>query len=299
MSNAIKINNLSKQYGNHVALKNFSLEIKKGEIYGIVGKNGAGKSTLLKLICGVTMPTEGDIEIFDSKDLIRQRKEIGAIIENPVFFGGLSAQDNLRYFAYQRGFENKNFIEKTLNMVGLDCNDKRAIKTYSLGMKQRFSLGLSLFFNPKLLILDEPINAVDPEGIVEIRNLLLKLNKEKGITIIISSHILSELKNMATKIIIIDKGNLIKEVDIEEISSKFDSHIELFVSDIDRTAALLGASLGIANIEKKQNKIIINKSSNLNINEMLKLLIHEDIEIFEIRRNETELEDYYLQTINE
>lgn len=166
-------------------------------------------------------------------------------------------------------------------------------------MKQRFSLGLSLFFNPKLLILDEPINAVDPEGIVEIRNLLLKLNKEKGITIIISSHILSELKNMATKIIIIDKGNLIKEVDIEEISSKFDSHIELFVSDIDRTAALLGASLGNANIEKKQNKIIINKSSNLNINEMLKLLIHEDIEIFEIRRNETELEDYYLQTINE
>ena len=105
-------------------------------------------------------------------------------------------------------------------------------------MKQRFSLGLSLFFNPKLLILDEPINAVDPEGIVEIRNLLLKLNKEKGITIIISSHILSELKNMATKIIIIDKGNLIKEVDIEEISSKFDSHIELFVSDIDRTAGL-------------------------------------------------------------
>lgn len=297
MSNAIKINNLSKQYGNHVALKNFSLEIKEGEIYGIVGKNGAGKSTLLKLICGVTPPTDGYIEIFDSADLIKQRKEIGAIIENPVFFGGLSAQDNLRYFAYQRGLESKNFIEETLDMVGLDCNDKRPIKTYSLGMKQRFALGLSLFFNPKLLILDEPINAIDPEGIVDIRNLLLKLNRERGITIVISSHILSELENLATRIVIVDQGKLIKEVDIEEISNRSASRIELFVSDIDRTVQLLGTVLGIDGIENKQNRIVISNASSVNINEMLKVLIHENIEICEIRRKENELEDYYLRAI--
>lgn len=294
MKNVIKINNLSKKYRKHYALKDFSLEIKEGEICGIVGKNGAGKTTLLKLICGATIPTEGDIEIFDSKNLTKQRKQIGTVIETPVFFSGLSAQDNLKYFAYQRGIENNGSIEETLDTVGLDCNNKRAIRTYSLGMKQRLALGLSLFFEPKLLILDEPINAIDPEGIVDIRNILLKLNKEKGITVIISSHILSELENVATRIVIIDQGILIKEAGIEEISSKLTSHIELFVSDIDRTATLLNGILGITSIEKKQNKIIINNSSNLNINEMLKVLIYEDIKIYEIRRKETALEDYYL-----
>lgn len=294
MKNVIKINNLSKKYREHYALKDFSLEIKEGEICGIVGKNGAGKTTLLKLICGATIPTEGDIEIFDSKNLTKQRKQIGTVIETPVFFSGLSAQDNLKYFAYQRGIENNGSIEETLDTVGLDCNNKRAIRTYSLGMKQRLALGLSLFFEPKLLILDEPINAIDPEGIVDIRNILLKLNKEKGITVIISSHILSELENVATRIVIIDQGILIKEAGIEEISSKLTSHIELFVSDIDRTATLLNGILGITSIEKKQNKIIINNSSNLNINEMLKVLIYEDIKIYEIRRKEAALEDYYL-----
>ena len=294
MKNAIKMNNLSKKYREHYALKDFSLEIKEGEICGIVGKNGAGKTTLLKLICGATIPTEGDIEIFDSKNLTKQRKQIGTVIETPVFFGGLSAQDNLKYFAYQRGIENDDSIEETLDTVGLDCNNKRPIRTYSLGMKQRLALGLSLFFEPKLLILDEPINAIDPEGIVDIRNILLKLNKEKGITVIISSHILSELENVATRIVIIDQGMLIKEAGIEEIGSKLTSHIELFVSDIDRTANLLNGILGITSIEKKQNKIIINNSSNLNINEMLKVLIYEDIKIYEIRRKEAALEDYYL-----
>lgn len=294
MKNVIKINNLSKKYREHYALKDFSLEIKEGEICGIVGKNGAGKTTLLKLICGATIPTEGDIEIFDSKNLTKQRKQIGTVIETPVFFSGLSAQDNLKYFAYQRGIENNGSIEETLDTVGLDCNNKRAIRTYSLGMKQRLALGLSLFFEPKLLILDEPINAIDPEGIVDIRNILLKLNKEKGITVIISSHILSELENVATRIVIIDQGILIKEAGIEEISSKLTSHIELFVSDIDRTATLLNGILGITSIEKKQNKIIINNSSKLNINEMLKVLIYEDIKIYEIRRKEAALEDYYL-----
>lgn len=182
----IKTTNLTKKYKSYYALKDASIEIKKGEIYGIVGKNGAGKSTLLKLLCGITEPTEGTIELFQSTNLSAQRKRISAMVENPTLFGELSAKDNLEYFRIQRGVADKNIVKESLLKVGLNPYDKKQVKKYSIGMKQRLALALSIMTNPEILILDEPNSGVDPAGIVEIRHLLQKLNREKDVTIIIA-----------------------------------------------------------------------------------------------------------------
>ncbi|NLD18256.1 MAG: ATP-binding cassette domain-containing protein, partial [Tissierellia bacterium] len=198
MTTVIKTTNLTKKYKNVYALKDVSINIEKGEIYGIVGKNGAGKSTLLKLLSGITEPTKGSVELFQETNLMEQRKRMASIVENPTLFGELSAKDNLEYFRIQRGVTDKNTINETLRQVGLDPDDKKQVKKYSVGMKQRLALALSLLTNPEVLILDEPTNGIDPVGIVEIRHLLQALNEEKNVTIIISSHILSSLANIAT-----------------------------------------------------------------------------------------------------
>lgn len=293
----VETSNLSKKYKKDFALKDCSIHVSEGDIYGIIGKNGAGKSTLLKLLCGVTEKTQGEIEIFGKKDLKNSRKKIGAIIENPLLFGSLSAKENLKYFAFQKGLFNDKEIRESLEKVGLEYTDKKPIKEYSLGMKQRLALGLCLMLKPELLILDEPVNGIDPEGIVEIRNLLLKLNREEGVTIIISSHILPELENLVTKIAIIDSGRLIEEMSLEEIHKIQKPYLELITSDNNKTMEILKKVYKIENVERLSKDLLVVRENISNIDQIVKTLVMENIGLYRVASSMDTLEDYYLKKL--
>lgn len=214
MNDIISTKELYKSYGNTAVLKDVSISVKQGEIYGLVGKNGAGKTTLMKVLLGLVPKTKGEISLFgagDEKSLRLQRRDIGAMIETPSFYPYMTAWDNLNYYRIQRGMKDTECIGRALKLVGLSGTGKKKFREFSLGMKQRLGLALALLHSPELLILDEPINGLDPEGIVEVRELLDNLNKNEGVTILISSHILGELSQLAQRYGFIDKGRLIKE----------------------------------------------------------------------------------------
>ncbi len=240
--------NLTKKYAHTTALSNINMELKQGEIYGLVGKNGAGKTTLIRIISGQTFATIGELSLFDStsiKSLNKERKRIGAIIEEPCFYSYMTAAQNLEYYRIQRGIPGKHCVEEVLNEVGLADTGNKKYKSFSLGMKQRLGLALALMNKPELLLLDEPINGLDPFGIVEIRNLLLRLNREKNITILISSHILSELSNLATFYGFIHEGRMVKQISNDQLSKECGKYLELRVEKVEAMTALLERELGL------------------------------------------------------
>lgn len=294
MNTVLKTQNLTKKYKNQYALRDCSITIEKGAIYGIVGKNGAGKSTLLKLISGITFPTQGFIELFGETNLQTQRKRMSSIVENPTLFGDLSAKDNLEYFRIQRGIPDKNKVAEVLDLVGLGEVGKKQVKKFSVGMKQRLALALSLMSNPEILILDEPTSGIDPAGIVQIRRLLQKLNKENGVTIIISSHILSELANLATKIAIIDKGEIKEELSLDELYEKSSEYLELKTSNIEKTTTILENIFEIKNYEVQADHSIRIFEKFDQVEAIVKKLVEEDIGIFGVTKEHKTLEDYYI-----
>lgn len=299
MNTIIKTNNLSKKYKNQFALKDCSINIEKGEIYGIVGKNGAGKSTLLKLISGITEPTEGSMEFFGETNLPTQRKRMSSIVENPTLFGELSAKDNLEYFRIQRGIPDKNAVYEVLDQVGLGEVGKKQVKKFSVGMKQRLALALSLMSNPEVLILDEPTSGIDPAGIVQIRRLLQKLNKEKGVTVIISSHILSELANLATKVAIIDKGEIKEELSLEELYNKSSEYILLKTNNVEKTTPILENTFNIENYEIKPDKTIMVYEKFDEVENIVKKLVEDGIGVSCVMREHKTLEEYYINLTGE
>ena len=210
----VQTHNLTKQYGQHKAVSNVNLSVKKGEIYGLIGRNGAGKTTLLRLLCGLAKPTEGDISLFGQKrhDMIYTQNRVGILIENPGVYPNMGAKDNVKLKCLAMGISSKSYIAELLKDVGLSAADKKKVKHFSVGMKQRLGIALALVGSPKLVLLDEPINGLDPQGMVEIREMIIKLNQEKGITFIISSHILGELSKIATSYGIIESGELKKQI---------------------------------------------------------------------------------------
>jgi ABC-2 type transport system ATP-binding protein len=295
MTTVIKTTNLTKKYKNVYALKDVSINIEKGEIYGIVGKNGAGKSTLLKLLSGITEPTKGSVELFQETNLMEQRKRMASIVENPTLFGELSAKDNLEYFRIQRGVTDKNTINETLRQVGLDPDDKKQVKKYSVGMKQRLALALSLLTNPEVLILDEPTNGIDPVGIVEIRHLLQALNEEKNVTIIISSHILSSLANIATKIAILDEGKIVEELTLDELYEKSSEYIEIITTSPEKATIILELELDIHDYEIKPDTSIVIYEKLDQLEEIVKALVQGGIGITKVLKEHKTLEEYYLE----
>jgi ABC-2 type transport system ATP-binding protein len=253
MSNIVlKTNNLTKKYRSHFAVNSANLEIKQGDIFGLVGKNGAGKTTLLRMITGLIMPTSGEIELFDetSKEgLNKSRMRTGSIIETPSFFPYLSAEKNLEYYRIQRGIAENDIVGDTLKIVGLEDTGNKKFKNFSLGMKQRLGLALAIMASPDLLILDEPINGLDPTGIVEFRDILLKLNRERNITIIISSHILSELAQLATSFGFIHEGKFIEHISSKELEEKCKSSVSVKVSSTEKASAIIETHLGCKRYE--------------------------------------------------
>ena len=225
MEYVLRTNNLSKHYGQFKALNGLTINVPKGAIYGFVGKNGAGKSTTMKIIMSLVKETQGQLELFESTDNQVNRGRIGAIIEQPAFYPYMTAYENLQYYIKFKGIVEANSIENVLKMVGLENAATKKYKNYSLGMKQRLGLALALINNPDLLILDEPLNGLDPQGIAELRETLRHLNKKYGITMVISSHILDELEMIATRYGFIHKGHMIEEITVDELHEKLKKYI--------------------------------------------------------------------------
>ena len=245
MEYIIKTEKLTKRYGKQVVADGINLEIKKGHIYGLIGPNGAGKTTVMRMLAGLTECTDGEIELFgERKNLDAYRNRISFMIEAPYLDGGMTAEENLAYVGLVRGVTGKKRRAELLRYVGLGDVGKKTVEKFSLGMKQRLGIAMALLSAPEVMILDEPINGLDPEGIVEIRELLRKLCEEQGITILISSHILSELASLCTDFIIINKGRIIESLSAEELREKCRQYLAIQTDSTEQTAELLRSIWG-------------------------------------------------------
>lgn len=295
-----KTEKLTKKYHDFSAVDDANMKIKKGEIYGLVGKNGAGKTTLLKMICGLALPTSGQIELFgeaSQSGLNKARMRTGSMIEDPCFFPYLSAARNLEYYRIQRGIPEKNTADEALKIVGLTDTGNKKFKNFSLGMKQRLGLALAIMANPDLLILDEPINGLDPMGIVEFRDIVLKLNKEKNVTVIISSHILSELSQLATTYGFIDKGRFIEQISSKELEEKCRTCLSITAKNPEKAAAVIEKELNCKKFEVLSNNEI-RLYEYIDTPEMVvKALTGSGVILCTISRVGTNLENYFINLI--
>ena len=300
MEYILRTNNLTKILEGNKVVSNVSLNIKKGEIYGFLGPNGAGKTTIMKMMTTLIKPTEGEIEIFGEKltnTSYEVLKRIGSIIEYPVFYDKLTARENLELHCEYMGYHNKKDIDKALELVNLKDINSKSVKDFSLGMKQRLGIARAIVTKPELLILDEPINGLDPVGIKEIRDLFKMLSKEYGTTILISSHILGEIEQIADTIGVITNGKLIEEVSMESIRGKNTEYVEIATNDCKKAAYILENKLNISNFKVMDSNIIRIYENSITQNEIAKELILNDVNIEEITKKNSSLEDYFLKLI--
>lgn len=256
MDYVLKTENLTKVYGKNKVVNDVCMHVKKGDIYGFIGKNGAGKTTFMRMVAGMAAPTKGIIELFESKDVEKSRSRIGTLIENPGIYPNMTAKENLEVVRRNFGITDKNSVKDMLEFVGLSDTKRKKVKDFSMGMKQRLGIGISLLKNPDFLILDEPINGLDPAGIKEIRELLLQLNQEREITILISSHILGELSKIATSYGIIRDGMLVEEFEAKELGNRCRRCQKLVVNDVEHAVTILEGTLHITNYDVQEDGIL-------------------------------------------
>ncbi|RIW34031.1 ABC transporter ATP-binding protein [Bacillus salacetis] len=291
---------LSKKYQKNMALDKVSLKIEKGSIYGFIGQNGAGKSTLIRVVTGLAYPSSGTYELFgknSERDIIEARKRIGTIIEGPALYPQMTAKDNLEAHRLLKGIPGRECIDKTLKLVGLQDTGKKKAKNFSLGMKQRLGLAIALLGDPEFLILDEPINGLDPMGVVEIRELLKKLNREYGITILISSHILSELHLLATHYGIIHKGELLEQLSAKELQEKCQQYLHIKVDDPSKAATIIESRLTTQEFEVMPDGTIKLFASVDAPGKVSKMLTDEGMIIEEFMPMGEDLETYFSNRI--
>ena len=296
----LKTYNITKKYGEQLAVDNVNMTIKKGDIYGFIGQNGAGKTTLIRLITGLIHKSAGEIELLGASgesELNKARTMVGSLIETPSFYTNMTARENLEVSRLVRNIPGKKCIDEVLELVGLKDVEKKKVKNFSLGMRQRLGIANALMGNPKLLILDEPINGLDPMGIVEIRELLKKINKEKDMTILISSHILSELSELATTYGIISNGKLIEEITAKQLSEKCRQYIDLKVDNTARAVILLERELGISDYEVLEDSNIKVFSNLDNVGEINSLLSRSGIIVESISVKGENLEEYFMNKV--
>lgn len=298
MEYILETNNLEKRYKNFKALSHTNIHIEKGAIYGLIGKNGAGKTTLIRIICGLQKPTNGTYTIYgesnNSANISDIRKRMGAIIETPSIYGDLTARDNLIEQYKLVGMPSFDGLDELLKLVGLENTGKKRAKNFSLGMKQRLGIAIALANNPDFLILDEPINGLDPQGIIEIRELILKLNKENGITILISSHYLDELSKIATHYGFLDNGSVLKEISSDELMKKMEHKLVLSVHNQKEFVKYFE--------EKKITyEVVDSKTINVygkyNLSKFITELSKKNLIVDEIHEQEESLENYYMNLI--
>lgn len=292
---------LRKFYKGNVVVNDVNIHVPKGAIYGFVGPNGAGKSTVMKMILNLIQPEAGEVQLFGEKVTDQSYevfKRVGSIIENPYFYEKMTARQNLELHCDYMGFPNKERIDEVLQMVDLQNVEGKQIRHYSLGMKQRLAIARAILAKPEFLILDEPINALDPEGIREMRNLFQRLNQEDETTIFISSHILSEVDLIADTIGIIQHGNLLAELPIEEIHKHQTEYISLQVDDVAHAATLL-EQMDITNFSVLDQEFIRIYDSNISGKVLSKALIESGVGLESLGRKQDTLEDYFFQLTEE
>lgn len=298
MDDILKIRGLTKIFGQTTAVDNVDMNIKRGDIYGFIGRNGAGKTTLIRILLGLCEKRSGEIELFGSSNLFEGRDKIGCIVENPAIFPKMTAKDNIIAQSKVVGIKlSEGEINNLLETVGLDFSMKKKAKDFSLGMKQRLSIALALVGNPEFLVLDEPTNGLDPEGIRDIRNLILKLNREKDITVLISSHILGELHKLATRYGVIDKGRLIKEFTAKELDEKTEDGFEIKVkeADVQNTEEFFKENNVDFTFDGEKLKFIISKEENSD--EILKQITSKGVIPTAYGFKNVDLEDYFMELI--
>lgn len=289
---------LTKQYGKNTAVNNVNMKIKKGDIYGFIGRNGAGKTTMIRMITGLVAPTKGQIELFaqkNEKGIKNALPRIGSIIEHPALYPDFTALENMQLRGKLLGVPDKNVIESILETVGLWNVGKKKVKNFSLGMRQRLGLALALLGNPDFLILDEPINGLDPEGIVEMRKLLRKLNEEQGITILISSHILGELSKLATRYGVIDNGILVEEFTDKELELKCRKYLKVKVSDSSKVSFILEDIFKTENYDVLPDNIVKIYDLLDMSGEICLELAKNNVNIYSIESKDDGLEEYFMK----
>lgn len=286
--------NLTKKYGGKTVVDNVSLEIERSGIIGLVGQNGAGKTTLIRMLTGLVTPTSGAYALLPNQT--RTSRDVAAIVERPSIYSNMSAMDNLTAQCLLLGVDvDKEYLTNTLNLVGLDATLTRSVKDYSLGMKQRLAIAMTLVGRPQLLILDEPTNGLDPQGIADMREVFENLNKELGVTIVISSHILSELGKFATEFYIMDRGKLLKRVSAEEIKKVNGKRIRLYVDDTEKTVAAL-KDMGSTQVCGNSQVVLFTEEP---ITQIMLTLAQAGVTVRNFVQAGDALEDYYLQIVRE
>ena len=292
----IETKQLTKIYGEQAAVKNIDLHVKRGRIYGLLGRNGAGKTTTMKMLLGLTQPTSGEVKIWRKTLRGNEKKllpRIGSLIESPGFYPNLTATENLRIFATLRGVPNRHAIKDALDLVGLPYKDKKLFSQYSLGMKQRLAIALAVMHDPELLILDEPINGLDPIGIAEVRSFIRELCDARGKTILISSHILSEISLLADDVGIIDHGTLLEEESLAELEQKSSKHIHFTVSNTSQAARVLERDFQENHFSVLDDHNIQLYNLTLPIGKIVTAFVANGLEVSEAHSCEESLEDYF------
>ena len=289
---------LCKRYGKFEVLRSLTMSVPRGAIYGLVGKNGAGKSTLLRLICGLQAPTDGSYRLYgtDAYDraIGKARAHMGAVVETPALYLDMSAADNLREQALALGLPDGGDIPSLLSLVGLGNVGKKRVRHFSLGMRQRLGIAVALLGNPDFLILDEPLNGLDPQGILEMRELILTLNRERGITVLVSSHILDELSKIATHFGFIDEGHIVREADAETLRKSFRKYTALRVDDVHACAVALDR-LGLSYEVAGENEVLL--FSDITLTRLVEALSAQSCELLTATRRDESLETYFLDLV--
>ena len=298
MEYVLETNGLSKRYRDFTALNGLNMHIPKGSIYGFVGRNGAGKTTLIRLICGLQEPTSGSFTLYGVKNtdakIERARRRMGAVVESPAVYPDMTAEENLRQQYLVLGMPSADGIAELLHLVGLNGTGKKKVKNFSLGMRQRLGIAIALAGNPDFLVLDEPVNGLDPQGIIEMRELILKLNREHGITVLISSHILDELSRLATHYGFIDGGRMVKEMSAEELEMRCRkcTRVETTNSKVlARVLDRLGAEYRVVDDAK------VDVFADVQVTKLAVEALKENCVIYSMKERDESLESFYMNLI--
>lgn len=295
MDTILHTTDIVKKYGNRTILNKISMHINRGDIYGFIGKNGAGKTTFMRVILSLTTKDEGEVEFFDHKIIEEVGLKIGSLIELPGLYKNATAQENLKRFSILYGADDKK-IDNILELVGLGDVGDRSVKNFSLGMRQRLGIAIALLGDPEFLVLDEPINGLDPEGIKEIRDVILRLNKEKGITFLISSHLLDELSKVVTRYGIIDNGVLIEEIEADALREKCKNKFIFEVDNAEKASKIISKMVDSKEIVTKKNSVEVhaNLKDSASIN---KALVEAGIGVSSLYSSSDSLEEYFMKRI--
>ena len=301
MDTILQTNGLTKKYGKKTVVDHVSVHIRRGDIYGLIGKNGAGKITFMRMVLGFVIPNEGTVELFDGEPQKTSGQKIGSLIEAPAFYAGCTALENLKYFSVLSGRgKNQEIPEKRLHelieMVELGDAGKKKVGNYSLGMKQRLGLAIAMIGNPEFLVLDEPVNGLDPAGIRDVRDTIRRLNEESGVTILISSHLLDELAKVATKYGILNEGRLVEEITTGELEERCRHNMTMVVSDPVRAREILLQMIPREEIQIEQQKITVfshtEESARFN-----RRLVEGGVDVFELTTHTRGVEDFFIERI--